>query len=58
MFNVKEIKILEKEFNDLLTKVGIDNLTDSKIIEKSLELEKKLFEYYSKHKFNPRQMLY
>ena len=49
MADRREIRRLKKEFEKLIKNIGIDNLSDPTIIEKSLELERELHSYFSEY---------
>ena len=50
MADRREIRKLKKEFEKLLKNFGTDNLSDPLIIEKSIELERELYNYFREYR--------
>lgn len=49
MTSKRKIRKMKKEFERLIKTVGIDNLALPEVIEKSLELEREMYEYYNEY---------
>ena len=55
MADRRKIRKMKKEFEKLVKQFGTDNLCNPTIIEKSIELERELYDYLSEYRLQLAQ---